>query len=197
VNRRTATRVKGGRALRKNNWAPARDDYFALPQAEIRLDRRSPGDGFRHLVTIAQLRRMIELLPDWEEAALGLNAIVLDEGGGAMGWHEPTVIAVCAWERELWWSDAYPAFVDEHREHLDFLEVERERVGDRLEVRWTEGQARAFQLLHILPHELGHHHDRMTTRSRRGTARGEPYAEAYANRAFETLWPAYAREFGL
>lgn len=32
MRRRTATRVKDGRVQKKNNWAPARDDYRALPQ---------------------------------------------------------------------------------------------------------------------------------------------------------------------
>ena len=62
---------------------------------------------------------------------------------------------------------------------------------------WTEAQARAFQLLHILPHELGHHHDRMTTRTRRYAARGEPYAEEYANRVLDDVWPAYISRFGI
>jgi hypothetical protein len=75
---------------------------------------------------------------------------------------------------------------------MDALAVERERRpnGD-WEVRWTEGQARAFQLLHVLPHELGHHRDRMTTRSRDRAARGEPYAERYAETVFDLLWPEW------
>jgi len=197
VKRRTTPRVKDGRVQKKNNWTLARDDYFARSQAEIRLDRRPPGEGFRHLVTIAQLRRMLALLPDWEEAAKGLEAVVLDEGGDAMGWHVYGVVAICAWERDLWWPDTDRSFADEHAEVFDLLEVERAKLGGRLEVRWTEAQARAFQLLHILPHELGHHHDRMTTRTQWQAARGEPYAEGYANSVLHTLWPAYGREFGL
>jgi hypothetical protein len=95
--------------------------------------------------------------------------------------------------------------VEEHRSILELLDVEQVPIEDsaecgelvrhledrsdpdpsvpgHVELRFTEGQARAYQLLHILPHELGHHHDRITTRSRRRSARGEPYAEAYANR---------------
>ena len=67
------------------------------------------------------------------------------------------------------------------------------RRGPDLELRWTKAQARAYQL-HILPHELGHHHDRITSRGPRAP-RGEPYAEAYANRVLEKIWPSYAREF--
>lgn len=63
-------------------------------------------------------------------------------------------------------------------------------------VKWTDGQARAFQLLHIFLHELGHHHDRMTTRSERRAARGESYAELYANVYLRSIWSSYVREFG-
>jgi hypothetical protein len=70
------------------------------------------------------------------------------------------------------------------------------RHGRRLQVQWTEEQARAFQLLHILPHELGHHHDAITTRSWRGS-RGEAYAEDYALRVQAQVWPDYARHFEL
>lgn len=195
TSRRTALRVRDGRVAKKHNWTPDRGDYRVWPQAEIRLDRRAPGKDFRHLLTIAQLRAFVALLPDWDRVALGLDAIVLAEGDDCMGWYEPGVVAVCAWEQGLWWEDAYPQFEAEHRDILDLLGVERERVGDRLQVRFTEAQARAFQLLHILPHEIGHHRDRMTTGSRRHIARGEPYAEAYALSVLEAVWPAYGRQF--
>ena len=68
---------------------------------------------------------------------------------------------------------------------------------DHLEIRWTEPQARAYQLLRILPHELGHHHDRITTRSRVRSSRGEGYAEANANRVLEQVFPTYAHAFDL
>jgi hypothetical protein len=65
-----------------------------------------------------------------------------------------------------------------------------------VQVRWTVEQARAFQLTYILSHELGHHHDRMTTRSWR-VARGEPYAEAYALDMMRAVWPEYVRRFAV
>jgi hypothetical protein len=61
-HRRSGTKVQSGRTLRKNNWRLDRDDHFAVPQVEIRIDRRDPGRGYRHLITVAHLR----LLPDWE-----------------------------------------------------------------------------------------------------------------------------------
>jgi len=217
VNRRSAMKVRNGRVSKKNSWRLDRGDYRALPQAEIRLDRRRLPDGSRHLITIAQLRRFITLLPNWNEVAVGLDAIVLDSRIDCAGWCTPGVVAVCAWDRELWdWWSA--DMVEEHDHILELLEVERvpidqsaeyrELVGDLealgvrpprrgpdIELRWTEAQARAYQLLHILPHELGHHHDRITSHRGRRAGRGEPYAEAYANRVLDEIWPSYAREF--
>src|SRR4051812_21131143 len=166
---------------------------------ECRTPNPPPPEGSRHLITIAELRRFIALLPDWDEVAIGLDAIVLDSATDCAGWCGPGVVAICAWDHDLW--DWWPAaMVQEHRYILDLLEVERvpieesiehrefieefvdlgvrakgRRFGD-VELRWTEPQARAYQLLHILPHELGHHHDRITTRARRNVGRGEPYA---------------------
>src|SRR3954468_24628576 len=77
-HRRTATRVRDGRVQKKQNWAPDRQDYLALPQDEIRIYRRDPGKGYRHLVTVEQLRAFLDMLPDWEEAAIGVDAIVLN-----------------------------------------------------------------------------------------------------------------------
>jgi hypothetical protein len=54
---------------------------------------------------------------------------------------------------------------------------------------------RAYQLLDVLVHELGHHHDRMTTHSQCHPARGERYADAYATRYAERIWHAYCTEF--
>lgn len=184
-------KVQGGRVLRKNNWRPDHDDLWIPRRDEVRLVREDPAPGHRHLVTVPQLRAFLERLPMWEEVAVGLRAVVLSGDGDAMGWHDEGVIALCGWERELWWDDAHPAWVAEHEAVLDRLGVDRERAGDDVRVRWTEAQARAFQLLHVLPHELGHHRDRMTTRSRRQAARGEPYAERYADAVLERLWPTY------
>jgi hypothetical protein len=221
LNRRTATRVRDGRVQKKNNWRPDRGDYRAVPQDEIRLERRRPAEGHRHLVTVAQLRAFLGLLPDWEEAAIGLRAVVLDSDTDCYGWYQSGVVALCNWEQDLWSVEA-PDFVDEHAELLGLLGVElvplaesywvrdmndtldeltlpQLEIGSKSrwqEIRWTEAQARGFLLLYVLPHELGHHHDRLTTRSRR-VSRGEPYAETYARRALATLWPEYTRTFGI
>ena len=193
-----ATRVRDGRVQKKNNWELDRGDYFAREQDDIRLDRLPPGRGYRHLLTIADVRAFIALLPVWDEVAVGLEAIVLAEGDDdCLGWCVPGVVAISAWERDLWWEEGYPAFNRDHGRVLDLIGVSRRPSGDWIEFRWTEAQARAFQLLHILPHELGHHHDRLTNRSGVRAARGEPYAEAYALRVMDEVWPAYAERFGV
>src|SRR3954447_1096743 len=169
-------KVRNGRVLKKHNWRLDPGDYRALPQDEIRLDRRRPPEGSRHLITIAELRRFIALLPDWDEVAIGLDAIVLDSATDCAGWYAPGVVAVCAWDHQLWdwWS---PEMIKEHRPILELLDVEqvpledspeyRDHVADleamglrepalggHVELRFTEPQARGYQLLHILPHEL-------------------------------------------
>ena len=58
-------------------------------------------------------------------------------------------------------------------------------------------QARAYTLLHVFLHELGHHHDRMTSKGQKSTKRGEPYAEAFALRHFHLLFQPYFRRFGV
>ena len=189
MHRRTATKIVGGRALRKNNHTPDRGDYFVWPQDEIRIDRRRPAPGHRHLITVADLRAFLPLLPDWDEAAAGLNAIVLDDEPGCMGWCGDGVVAITGWEAELWWDDAETSFVELHRHVFERIGVEFEECEpDHWQVRWSERQAHAFQLLHILPHEMGHHHDR--------TSGGEPFAERYANKVLDEVWDAYCVTFG-
>jgi hypothetical protein len=89
-----------------------------------------------------------------------------------------------------WWYE-------KHRELFDRLGVLTEETTYGAQVlKHTESTARAFQLLDVLLHELGHHHDCMTNRSRQ-VARGEPYAERYALRYAGLIWERYLNEFGL
>ena len=192
--RKNAPKVKGGRVQKKNNWEPT-PRYEGGSQRYPAFDRRRPREGYRHLLKRRDLEHFIDLLPDWDDLAVGLEAVVLDDDEG-MGWHDTGSVGICAWDDDLWWTGADPDFVAEHRDVCGLLGVDYSEDDGKWVVRWTEGQARAFQLLHVFLHELGHHYDRMTTRSKRGTARGEPYAEAYARRYFDRIWDGYLREFG-
>jgi hypothetical protein len=193
-------RVRVGRVAKKNNWTPDHKDYYARPQSEIQIERTDPGPGYRHVVTVAQLRRFIEILPDWDELAVGLEAIAICRGNPDwLGLSNPGVIVITAWDRDLWWL-VEPAWAEEASDLLELLQVEIAPVKNSehpsLELRWTEAQARAYLLLDVLAHELGHHHDRMTTRGS-AAPRGEPYAEAYARRVQREVWLEYTRRFGI
>ena len=197
MHRKTAPRVRDGRVQRKNNWKLARDDYTRRVQPYPIIDRKRPGRGYAHVLTRADVERFIDLLPDWDELARGLDAIVLAPGDwDAEGWYLPGVVAVCAWERGSW-TTATKEYCAHNRAVLDRLDVTREDRGSRVLCKWTQATVRAYQLLDVLLHELGHHHDLMTTRSRRDAARGEPFAEAYARRNADAIWESYLAAFEL
>ena len=61
---------------------------------------------------------------------------------------------------------------------------------------FTRSTARAYQLLHVLLHELAHHHDLMTTRRQVEPGRGEQYAESWALKYEAKIWTAYAERLG-
>jgi hypothetical protein len=186
----------GGRALKKNNWALT-THYSQTPEPEIRVDRQRPGRGYRHLLGKADIERFIALLPEWDELAEGLDAIVLaPRDPGADGFYYTGVVAICAWEADLWVTSS-PTYFEEHRWIVEKLGVESEPLDGAVRVKWTEEAARAYQLLHILLHELGHHHDRVTTRSQKRAARGEPYAEDYARKHFDVIFERYCEVFGV
>jgi hypothetical protein len=195
-NRRDAARVRAGRVGKKNNWKRDRRDYFAWSQAEIRLDRRNPGVGYRHAVTVPELRTFVGLLPDGDEIAIGLDAIVLGEGrDDAMGWYDEGVVVLCAWPGHSgFWFESDHKWNSENETLLSLLGVEVDERDGRVGLLWTAAQARAFMLLDVLPHELGHHRDRMTTRSRR-LGRGEAFADRYARDVLDKVWPVYPGHF--
>ncbi len=114
-----------------------------------------------------------------------------------MGHHRRGEVGVCAWDADLWWEDMALSWWREHAYTLERLGVSIRKVGYRRVAEWTEDQARAFQLLHVFLHELGHHHDRWTTRRRRQCGDGEPYAESFALELEELVCDDYVRVFPL
>ncbi|MDA0184804.1 hypothetical protein OJ997_31165 [Solirubrobacter phytolaccae] len=200
VHRKSAMRVRDGRVQKKNNWTPDPGDYYARAQSEIRIERVDPGPGYRHVVTVRQLREFIELLPDWDELAIGLEAISIWRGNSEwLGLSNPGVVVITAWPQDLW-KVTHRRWLAEVADLLTALGVELADAPsgdpDFAEVRWTEPQARAFMLLDVLVHELGHHHDRMTT-SGASAPRGEPYAMAYARRVQDEILPEYLARFAI
>jgi len=193
--RKTTPRVRDGRVAHKQRRSPT-PTYWNTTQRVPVVDRERPGPGFRHILRRQDVLAFLELLPEWDVLSQGLDAIVLAEGDdGSDGWYDLGVIGICAWERQLW-REVIPEWYQEHKGLLERLGVPCERRRDAVLCHFTEATIRGYQLVHILVHELGHHHDRITTRSQVECARGEPYAEAYAARHEEEIWQRYGAVFG-
>jgi hypothetical protein len=193
-NRRSATKVKGGRVQRKNRHRPTGHDGYVL-------DRQSPGRGFRHVVSKRDIQAFIDIIPDWHRYSERLERIVLaGRGDGCDGAHEfyhreeTGAIFLQAWHEDLWTDLTVPYF-DSHQQVFEMLGLSYDRGGDCVTCRFTEAQARAFTLLHIFMHELGHHYDRIHQKHL-DSSKGEDHAERFATSRFEQLFPAYVRVFG-
>lgn len=195
-NRKSAPRVVQGNVQKNNNWQRSVDYYNAPDPRAVIIDRKRPGEGYKHLLNKSDIYRFLELLPDWQKLAVGLNAIVLAPGEwSTSGYYVPGVVHICAWDEELW----HETTAGHYRAHQDIFErlgipCQETKEGYFL-CKFDEVTARDYQLLHILLHELGHHHDRMTTRSQKRSARGEQYAEDYALEYEAAIWERYHRTF--
>jgi hypothetical protein len=195
-NRRTDPKVIGGLVRKKNNWALT-SDYYNTEQSVPVIDRKRPGKGYRHLLRQRDVLDFIGILPDWGELSAGLNAVALAPGSPYVyGYHRRGVVHVCAWEEDLW-LELKRSDYEREREVCERLGVPCEERGDKVLCKFTEETARAHQLLATLLHELGHHHDRMSTRRRARPSRGEPYAEEYARKYAERIWVSYQEVFGV
>ena len=195
-NRRTDPKVIGGLVQKKNNWALT-PDYYNTRQVVPVIDRKRPGKGYRHLLRRRDVLDFIGILPDWDELFAGLDAIVLAPGSFYVyGYHTNGVVHVCAWDEDLWLALPRRGYELE-REMLGRLGVPCEQRAEDVLCMFNEETARAHQLLGTLLHELGHHHDRMSTRGRARPCRGEPYADEYARTYAERIWVSYQNVFGV
>jgi len=193
--RKTAPKVKNGVVKYKNNWSYT-PNIFNTRQKYPVIEKERPGRGYKHLLRKKDLSTFIDILPDWDELSTGLDAVLLAHGGySTMGWYSRGIVAICAWDREIAWSGCTTSFYEAHKDLLDKLGVVCMKNGRYWDLEFNEESAKAFQLIHIFVHELGHHHDRMTTRSKRRTARGELYAEQYAVRYEDEIIESYRAAF--
>lgn len=195
AQRKTSPKVIGGKPQRKNNWDKT-PTYYNTAQSVPVIDRKRPGSGYKHLLKQKDILQFIAILPAWNEISKGLNAIVLAPGDPWIyGYHRRGVVHICAWEKELWLTLSAEGYKQE-REFLEKAGVPTEILKDELLCKFTESTARAHQLLVTLLHELGHHHDRMTTKSKSVPSRGESYAEEYSKNYAEQIWERYIETFG-
>lgn len=195
-HRLTSPKVING-TVQKKNRHELTPTYWNTPQKMPVIDKERPGRGYRHLLNRKHILQFIEIIPEWDKLSEGLDAILLARGNYRVdGWYGRGVIGVCAWERDLW-REAPDAYFQAHEECFSRLGVESERQGKYHVCQFTEKTARAYLLLHIFLHELGHHHDRMTTKRQTRTGRGESYAEHWAFKHEKTVWDAYLKRFDL
>ncbi len=197
ITRKTTPKVRDGKVQRKNRWElPA--SYWSTPQNELVFDRERPGRAYKHLHRLDDVRRFIEVLPMWEELSEGLNAVVLARGEpNLFGWHVPGVVGLCAWERDIALEGMSTAFYRGSQRLLEKLGVPCWIEKDGWTLDFDVHTARAFQLVDVLVHELGHHHDRITSRRKRTCGRGESYAEDYVQRYEDDVLAVYATLFDL
>lgn len=162
---------------------------------EILIRREPPGKGFRHFLTRKTVRSFIELLPQWEDITSGLDYILLARAEpGCDGWYDGKVVAISAWEQDCWRSVPSDYFA-EHKLVLKRLNVETVKIGRNYLCKFNPSSVKAFQLLHVLLHELGHHFDRISSFSKKTSSRGEVYAEKYAASYEELVWERYGDRF--
>src|SRR5258708_6493317 len=104
IARKWNPRLTGAPVHRKDRHI-ATPVYHGSGQTLTVIDRKRPGRGFRHVLKPKDIRAFIELLPDWDDLSVGLDAIVLAPGSREVyGYHTRGVVHVCAWEEDLWLS---------------------------------------------------------------------------------------------
>ncbi len=162
---------------------------------ELLVRREHPGKGYRHFLTRRIVRSFIEQLPQWTDITRGLDYILLARAEpGCDGWYDGKVVAINAWEQDCWRS-VPPDYYEEHRLVLKRLNVETVKTGRNYLCKFGPSSVKAFQLFHVLLHELGHHFDRISSFSRRYSSRGEFYAENYAASYEKWIWGIYGDRF--
>jgi hypothetical protein len=101
-------------------------------------------------------------------------------------------------------SEWYPFSRDARKDLYDELSDFDRKVNRSLETtprafghlaEFNPATVQAFLLINVLVHELGHHHDCMTSHRQRDCTRGERYAEEYARRHEAAIWSHYCRVF--
>jgi len=195
--KKTAPGVRNGRVKQNNRWIETKNHRNSEQKVPL-IVKEPPGRGYKHFLKKQDVLAFIDLLPDWERLSTGLNAIVLAPGHwGADGFCDGRsgVIEICAWERDMW-TEFIPEAYDSHRDLFDRLGVACENRKTYYLCKFDEKSIKAYQLLHVFLHELGHHYDRMTTKRKKYSSRGEQFAEDYALQYEHLIFNRYFERFG-
>lgn len=197
INRKSTPKVIGGVVLRKNNHKKTAN-YWNTKQQNVIIDVEKPGKGYKHFLKKRDALKFIEIIPNWADISKDLDAIVLAGAGiDCDGYYNNDgVVCISAWEKEM------DIFVNEfyykdHRSLFERLGVKTTQKENSFYCEFNEDQIKGYQLLHILLHELGHHVDRMKTKSKITAARGEKFAEDYAFKYEKIIWQEYQNQFNV
>ncbi len=195
-HRRSTPKVKDGQVLKKNRHLETPSYRSEMPQSPV-IDKERPGQGYLHVVSKSDIEKFIRILPDWGELSKGLRAVLMAKGEpGCDGWYgHDGLVAICAWRRDLWRSSNEQHFV-EHQQLYERLGVPSELEGGNVLCKFTRSTAKAYLLLHVFLHELGHHRDLITTKKKTNPGRGEGFAEEWAFKHEAFVWDAYVKTFG-
>jgi hypothetical protein len=197
INRKTTPKVIGGKPLKKNNHKLT-PNYWNTVQKDIQIDQQKPGKGYKHFLKKRDIIRFLALIPNWEELSEDLHAIVLEQGGANYDgiYNNDGVICISAWEKE---QDIFvnKEYFKEHQALFERLGIQSKEEENGFFCEFTIEQIKAYQLLHILLHELGHHYDRIKTKSKFKSSRGEQYAEDFAYINEKEMWEKYQEEFNV
>jgi len=192
--RRTATKIKNGRVSNKNRNKKT-PNYWNTRQDEMQIDIQKPGKGYKHFLKKRDIKLFWNIIPDKEKISIELDAIILAEGNQYCdGWYQNGVICICAWEKEMSRRMDYKYFED-HKDLFERLGVKYTLKNDYVICDFNENQIKAFQLLRVMTHEIGHHIDRIRTRTRRACPRGEVFAFKFEKAYEKKLWNKYFEYF--
>lgn len=196
-HRKTTPKVVKGKVRKKNRATPTTREHLVI-------DRQSPAKGCKHVVTKADIRKFIDLIDDWEELAEGLERITLTRGNTSCDgiyefFHKEQTagIELSAWPSDLW-IPMDSGYVEAHLPIFKSLGLSFDPADKETETvlcRFTTTQAKAFSLLHIFLHELGHHAHQKRLRHRSSNF-DEGFAERFANERTHHMFDAYVKAFG-
>ena len=194
--RKSAIRVKCGTVQKKNRHTKT-PNYWNTYQDDIQIDVENPGKDFKHFLKKRDIKLFLEILPNREEIDFRFDAVVLAYGNHFQdGWYRNGVIGICAWEKDMS-REMNKKYFEDHKTIFEKLNVKYTMKKDYVICDFTENQIKAFQLLHILLHEIGHHHDQINTKKKSTCGRGENYAESYASKYEQMIWNKYFEHFPL
>jgi len=188
MHRKSAPKVKNGRVQKKNRHELT-PNYWNTRQHTVQIDVEKPGKGCKHFLKKRDIVKFLGLLPNWEEVSVGLDAVVLATvEAGCDGWYSNGVIGICAWDQNKT-IETSASYFEDHQAIFDRLNVEYANTKNGIICHFTDHQIIAYQLLHIFLHELGHHHDRISTKHPTSNIpHGEDYAENYAFKCEKIIW---------